>query len=152
MRHWLPLGAKTIATRSLPHPENEHQWNINDFCSCILGNLTGDWLKTSINEVLAAFRGKNKSDTLPTPSWGRASVERQWLLVLHLGECKCRIVAIIHIWSNGGLFNRNSAWHICYPFMYMSVNAASKISGLAYCIIKPSRGYRCSQQNCWPPS
>jgi len=44
-----------MVTRSLPHPENERQPSINDFWSCILGNLTGDMLLTVINEGLAAF-------------------------------------------------------------------------------------------------
>jgi len=53
---------------SLPHTENECQLSINDFGLSILHNLSGNWLKTSIKEVLAAFCGKNNSDKLPAPS------------------------------------------------------------------------------------
>jgi len=31
MRYWQPLMAKTTATCSLRHPENERQWSVNDF-------------------------------------------------------------------------------------------------------------------------
>ena len=57
-----------MATWSLPHSENQCQWSINDFKLCILGNLSSDWLQTSIDETLAAFRGKNNSDMLPAES------------------------------------------------------------------------------------
>jgi len=36
---------------------NEHQRSVNDFWLCIMGYLSGDWLQTSINDILAAFRG-----------------------------------------------------------------------------------------------
>jgi len=38
MRYWQPLQAKTTATCSLPHPENERQWSVNSFRSSIFGN------------------------------------------------------------------------------------------------------------------
>jgi len=31
MRYWLPLALKATVARSLPHPENECQWSLNDF-------------------------------------------------------------------------------------------------------------------------
>jgi len=76
MRYWLLLYAKTIETGSLPYPANECQQSINGIWSCILGNLTGDWLQTAISQVLAAFGGKNNGDVLPAPSWKWASTER----------------------------------------------------------------------------
>jgi len=30
-RYWQPLLGKTTATCSLPHPENDHQWSVNNF-------------------------------------------------------------------------------------------------------------------------
>jgi len=72
-------------TWSVPHSENESQQSVNDFWHCILGNLSGDWLQTSLNEVLAAFRGKNNIYTLPAPSWKCVSMECQHFLVLNLG-------------------------------------------------------------------
>ena len=36
--YWQPLLAKTTATCSLPHPENERQQSVNSFSCCIFGN------------------------------------------------------------------------------------------------------------------
>jgi len=52
---------------SLPHAENETQQSVNNFWSCIMGNLSGAWLQTFINEVLAALIGKRESHMLPAP-------------------------------------------------------------------------------------
>jgi len=41
---WPPLLAKQIEISSLPHNENERQWSLNDYCSCVLGNHTSDRL------------------------------------------------------------------------------------------------------------
>jgi len=42
--YWQPLLGKTTATCSLPHPENERQWSVNDFQLLIFGNLSSAWL------------------------------------------------------------------------------------------------------------
>jgi len=68
MRYWQPLLAKTTATCSLRHPENERQQSINDFQLCILSKLSSDWCQTSSYEILAAFTGKDNSDMLPVAS------------------------------------------------------------------------------------
>jgi len=68
LRYWLPLLAKTTATCSLPHPENERQQSVNNFYLDILGNLFSDWLQASIYQILAAFTGKNNSGMLPAAS------------------------------------------------------------------------------------
>jgi len=143
MRYWLPLKATTIVTPSQPHPENEGQWSVNDVWSGIFGNLTGDWLQIPINAVLATIWGKNNSNMLSAPSWKWASMEHQRFLVWHLGQSKCCFVAIIHILSNGSLFNWQSTWHICYPIMKMSVNWASTMFGVAYSVIMALHGYMC---------
>jgi len=46
---------------------NEDQCSVNDFWSCIMGNLSGDWLQPFINEILDGCIGKSGSDTLPAP-------------------------------------------------------------------------------------
>jgi len=84
--YWQRLYAKDTATRSLPHSETECQPSVNNCWLSILGNLSGDWLRTSINEVVAAIWGINNSDMLPAPFWNWVSMERQRLLVLHLGN------------------------------------------------------------------
>jgi hypothetical protein len=48
----------------LPNSENEFQWSIKNFIICILGNLSSNLLQISIDEIMAAFRGQDKSDTL----------------------------------------------------------------------------------------
>jgi len=144
MRYWLPFEAKTIATSSLPHAENEHQWSINDIWFCILGNLPGDWLQTSINEIVASFSGKNNSYTLPATSWKWASMERQQFLVSHLGYSRCWFVAIIHIRCLGSHSSQHSAQHMSYPIIQMIFNRASTIDPLAYWVMKALRGYMSS--------
>ena len=72
-------------TVSMPHPENERQQSVDDFWSCIFSNLSGDWLQTFINDLLAAFIGKSGSNMLPAPSWQWVSTEFQQFLVSHLG-------------------------------------------------------------------
>jgi len=44
MMHWPPLYSKTRETRSLPHPENESQQNVNRFWSWKSGNRSEPWL------------------------------------------------------------------------------------------------------------
>jgi len=80
-----PLWSKYVDKRSLPHPGNERQWSVNDCRSCILGHQSGHRLQIVIIEVLASFRGKSRSDTLPAPSWKWASNELQQFKVSHLG-------------------------------------------------------------------
>jgi len=65
---WPPLMSKDGETPSLPRPGNERQQNVNDLWYCIMGNLSGNWLQTVINEVLASIIGKRGSDMLPAPS------------------------------------------------------------------------------------
>jgi len=62
--------------------QDQRQRSINNFSSCLLRNLSGDWLKPFLNEVLATFIGKRASDMLPAPFWKWASTERQQFLVL----------------------------------------------------------------------
>jgi len=83
--YWPPLWSKNVDKRYLHHPGNEHQWYVNDFRSCILGNLSGHWMQIVITEVLASFIGKSGSDTLPAPSWKWMSNEHQPFKVSHLG-------------------------------------------------------------------
>jgi hypothetical protein len=52
-----PIKTKEKATKSLPHSENLHQQSVNNVWICILCRLNGDWLQTSINAELAAFKG-----------------------------------------------------------------------------------------------
>ena len=61
---------KKWETDGLPHLGNQRQQSVNDLWSCILGNLSGDWLQTVINGELAAFISKIESDVqLPLPEY-----------------------------------------------------------------------------------
>ena len=59
MRYWQSVGAKTTATDSLPHPENERQQRINSSWSCIIGNQGNARIFEHITELLTASIGKN---------------------------------------------------------------------------------------------
>jgi len=122
-----PLYTKTRETRSLTHPDNESQQRVNDFWSCILGNLSGDWVKTFIYAVKAAFKPKRESDTLPAAFWKWASTERQQCLALHKCKSAWRLVTDIHKWQIGCLHKQNRKQHTPCLILKMSVNRASTI-------------------------
>ena len=42
----------------LPYRAYEHQQSVNDFWSCIFGNMSGTWSQASINKDMAVFIGK----------------------------------------------------------------------------------------------
>jgi hypothetical protein len=44
-----------------------HQRSVNYNWSCIVGNLSGDWLRPLLNGVLAGLFGKRVSNMLPAP-------------------------------------------------------------------------------------
>jgi hypothetical protein len=48
----------------MPDPGNKCQHSLKDLKSCMLGNVSGDWMQTMIYEVLAAFIGERGSDIL----------------------------------------------------------------------------------------
>jgi len=59
MRYWQPLLAKTTATCSLRHPENERQWIVNRFRTCIFRNQGIVRIFACITVLLTALLGKN---------------------------------------------------------------------------------------------
>jgi len=59
IEYWQPLLAKTKATCSLPHPEDDCQRSVNG-CSCsIFGNQGIALISVLITELLTALIGKN---------------------------------------------------------------------------------------------
>jgi hypothetical protein len=62
-----PLYLKKRETRSLPHSEHDSQQPVNDFWSCIMSNLNGDWMRTIVKDVMAVFQLKRERDTLSAP-------------------------------------------------------------------------------------
>jgi len=63
MRFWQPLGANTTPTCSLPHPNTEFQWSVNDCQSCILGDQGIARIFQLRTELLTAWIGKNANHT-----------------------------------------------------------------------------------------
>jgi len=59
IKYLQPLLAKTTATCSLPHPENEHQQSVNSFSGCIFGNYGIALIPASIMESLTALTANN---------------------------------------------------------------------------------------------
>jgi hypothetical protein len=51
----------------MSHPEHNCHSRINDFWSCFMSNLGGDWMQMIINEVLAIFQSKRDSNMLSAP-------------------------------------------------------------------------------------
>ena len=68
----------------LPHHEIERQWSVNDSWSCILGNMGGDRLQIVINEVLAAFIGKEEVTRSPPHHENKCqwSINNSWSCIL----------------------------------------------------------------------
>jgi len=58
-RYWQPLTAKTTATCSLPHPENQHQLSVNSFRCCIFHNQGIARIFVHITESLTAWIRNN---------------------------------------------------------------------------------------------
>jgi len=59
IEYWQPLQAKTTATCSLPHPENQRQRNVNSFSCCIFDNQGITLIFALITELLTALIGKH---------------------------------------------------------------------------------------------
>jgi hypothetical protein len=68
MMQCTPGGAKTIATCSLPHPENEHHGRANYFYFSILANSCVALWKYIIYDVMAAFQTEPVDDIYVTPA------------------------------------------------------------------------------------
>ena len=59
IKYWQPLLAKTTATCSLRHPENERQRSVNSSSCCIFGNQGIALIIAFIPELLITAKGKN---------------------------------------------------------------------------------------------
>jgi len=59
INYWQPLLAKSTATYSLPHAENERQRSINSFSCCIFGNHGIALIFAFITELFTAMIAKN---------------------------------------------------------------------------------------------
>jgi len=59
IRYWQPLLAKTTATYSLPHPDNERQWSVNSLRCYIFLDQGILRIFVRITVLLTALIGKN---------------------------------------------------------------------------------------------
>jgi len=62
MRYWQPLLAKTTATCSLRHSENDRQRSVKSFWNCILHNQGIAWIFACITVSSTALLGKTTID------------------------------------------------------------------------------------------
>jgi hypothetical protein len=73
-----------MPAHSLPHHENEYQRSVNDFWSCIIGNLSCELLHTVVNGILAAFIGEGNAvrSLPPSETECQRSLNDIWLCIL----------------------------------------------------------------------
>ena len=87
MRYWQPFGAKTTATRTLPHADNQHQWSINYFWSCIFGNQGIVYIFEHTTELLTARIGKNTV-------YRRNITDSKIINIVHCKTCTNNVLAV----------------------------------------------------------
>jgi len=83
--YWPSWFAKWAYSRPLPHHEIERQLSVNNFWSCIFGNISGAWSQVSIQKDMAALIGRYVQD-IPTTLSGtvttyfiyRATTKYSW--------------------------------------------------------------------------
>jgi len=89
MRHWQPLAAKTAATHSLLHPENERQQRVNNFWSCIIGNQGIVWIFEHIKELLTTFIGNNTI-------YQRKNTDSKIIYIATCQTCNNKLLAVVY--------------------------------------------------------
>ena len=134
-----------------PIHENKHQQSVNNLWSCKCCNWTVICSRLCISDVLTADTVKRASNMVTAQVRESASTERQWLLALHCGEFKFRLVADIHLWDNGSLYCQKQQRHAPCCILKMRVNRASTVLAPSYMVIKASGGSSRSEWNFWLP-
>jgi len=127
----------------LPHPGTEYTQSINDFCCCILRNLSSNWWWTFITEVLASWISKIEWNTLPGSFWQWASTECEWFLILWVRQLKCNLVNVRHNHGIGHLHRLKGNLHGPCPIMKVSVNRLSTSFVLTSLLIRARCGRYC---------
>ena len=89
----MSLWSKMLVTISLPPPNNESQWSVNDFWPCLLRTLRSTECCYPIFKLSASFMGKNSIDDISSSSFNSAPTECQqfvWgLNKLHRNHLHC---------------------------------------------------------------
>jgi len=89
VRYWQAWLAKTTTTCSVPHPENKLQWNVNSYCSCIVGNEGIAWIFELITELLTAPIGKNTT-------YRRLNKDSNVIVIANCKACKNISLVVEH--------------------------------------------------------
>ena len=125
MTYWPPLAVKPIVTHSLPYPENERQWNLNDFWCCILASLSVALWQWFVYEGMAAFSTETVHDIFVTPSCKWVSTERQQFVIMCIGQSSHCPDIWAHIGTIDPLYRQNP--------IYKRKNTDCKIIDIAIC-------------------
>ena len=81
VRYWQPLLARTTAPCSLQHPENERQWSVTSFRTCIFHNQGISRIFACINASLTALLAKNTI-------YGRWNTDTKLIDIGNCSTCK----------------------------------------------------------------
>jgi len=122
-------------TRSLLPLKNVHQDCINHSCSCIANDRTVVRQHSAIIDVLAAFMGKNDTDTIATTCWKWASMGCQRFLAFHLGESMGNATESTQNQHIGHLYGQKYYKRYRYHLLTFSIPRLSTIHGLASWIV-----------------
>jgi hypothetical protein len=94
---WQLWWSRNRETRFLPHTGNKGQWRVHHLWSSIMGNLSGDWLQTGKNKVLAPCLAKEKRKRhTPSPMSKWMSMEYQPCKVLHCEQSRWHLIADLY--------------------------------------------------------
>jgi len=77
---------RTTVAHALPHSENECRRSLNDFWSCIIGNICVALWQWFIYHVMMAYSAETVQDIFVTPSRKWGSTERKHCLILYIGS------------------------------------------------------------------
>jgi len=80
LQQWVPQCAKLLPMISPQPPNNEHQWRVNNFMSCIMDSEMALQRCNPIIKILAAYMGKKQVmiSLLPPENDSRQSVYDFW--------------------------------------------------------------------------
>jgi len=125
--YWLPFSAEMLAVTSLLSPKNAHYRSSNNFWFCIIDYPKAVQQQYTIMHLLAAFLGRNASDSIATMSKTFFSTKCLHILVLNLGFFNCGAKTLTHNWSFVCLYGQKHKWQYCYHLLNMSVNRVSTV-------------------------
>ena len=129
-RYRLASLQKSQMTRSLPHPTNERQQSVNDFCHCVMNHPVGCAVTVGSNRTIGPLSMEQW--------WGqhffyvlKMNVNRASMtLALRLGKWMSWAATLRHNRAFGRLSRQNLLQQHRYYILKSSVNRASTTFGL----------------------